>query len=231
MCGLEKGGTLGKLIIHKGLRRIFPDPGLTLTTRITVMKRFGIIVLVAVFAAFAAGNASALGEPKQVLIEAHVGIGLPTFDIADAAKVGPLGGVGFWYTPVDQKWALGAEADFGMHPGADIEVLGETTEGPDVNVYHFMGKAGYFVYNSPDGKARILLNAGAGAVMFDVDVAGADMETYLAINAGGKLYYAVSPAVDFVVSLQGDIAFSDKAALGTDNSWVWPLGVGIAVKF
>lgn len=176
-----------------------------------------------------AGN-SVAAEKSGVRLEAHGGIGLPTFDIADVAEIGPLGGVGFWYSPVDARWTVGAEADLGIHGGADVDVAGETITGPDVSVYHFMGKAGYFVYSSPDGKTQLVLNAGAGAVMFDVDAPGADMETYLAINAGGKLYYALSPAVDFVVSLQGDISFTDKDVLGTDNAWVWPLAVGFAIK-
>lgn len=192
------------------------------------MRRILMAVLTVASLVLVSGNVNA--EGSGVRLEAHGGIGLPTFDIADAAEIGPLGGVGLWYSPVDARWTLGAEADLGFHGGADVEVAGETITGPDVNVYHFMGKVGYFVYSSPDGKTHLVLNGGAGAVMFDVDAPGADMETYLAINAGGKLYYALSPAVDFVLSLQGDISFTDKDVLGTDNAWVWPLAVGFAIK-
>lgn len=175
------------------------------------------------------GNAAA--ENGSVRVEAHGGIGLPTFDIADVAEIGPGGGVGFWYSPVDARWTAGLEADFGMHGGADVEMEGETYTGPDVNVYHVMGKAGYYLYSNADSKLQFVVNAGVGMVMFDIDSPGADMESYLAINAGGKIYYAVTPTIDFVVSLQGDIAFSDKDVVGTDNSWVWPLGVGLSFKF
>jgi hypothetical protein len=193
------------------------------------MKKIAMAILMVASVALIGGNAAA--ENSGVRLEAHGGIGLPTFDIADAAKIGALGGIGLWYSPPDAKWTIGAEADLGFHGGEDVtDALGNTEAGPDVNVYHLMGKAGYFVYSSADGKTNIVLNAGAGAVMFDVDAEGFDMETYLAINAGGKLYYALSPKVDFVVSLQGDISFTDKEVLGTDNAWVWPLSVGFAIK-
>ncbi|MBD3332010.1 outer membrane beta-barrel protein [candidate division GN15 bacterium] len=192
------------------------------------VMRKGLAIVCALAVLTIGGTASA--EGSGVRIEARGGIGLPTFDIADVAKIGGLGGVGVWYTPTDSKWTFGAEADFGIHPGEDLEVGSATVEGPDVNVYHLMGKAGYNLYSSDDGKLDVIANLGAGAVMFDVDVEGADMETYLAINAGGKIYYALSSQIDFVVSLQGDIAFTDKDVLGTDNAWVWPLGVGIAIK-
>ena len=39
-------------------------------------------------------------------------------------------------------------------------------------------------------------------------------ETYFAINAGAKLV---------------DITFSDADFVGTNNSWVWPLGIGFRV--
>ncbi len=56
---------------------------------------------------------------------------------------------------------------------------------------------------------------------------GFDTETYFAINAGAKIYIMVADQVDLVISPQGDIAFSDKDVLGTDNAWVWPLTAGI----
>lgn len=185
------------------------------------MKKLFIFSLAMAFLSLAGTSVHA--QETTMRLEARGGFGLPTFDIADAAEIGPGGGVGIWYSPVDARWTLGAEGDIGMHGGAD--------NGPDVNVYHLMGKAGYFVYASSDNKIQVVLNAGAGMVMFDVDAPGADMESYLAINAGGKIYYALSQSVDFVVSLQGDIAFTDKDVLGTDNAWVWPLGVGLAIKF
>jgi len=192
------------------------------------MNRILLITLSLAFVAFISGTASA--EDSGIRIEAHGGIGLPTFDIADVAEIGPGGGVGFWYSPVDARWTVGAEADFGVHGGKDIDVAGQTTTGPDVNVYHVMGKAGYFVYDKPDSKIQFAVNAGVGMVMFDVDAPGADMESYMAINAGGKLFYELSPMIDFVVSLQGDISFTDEDVMGTDNAWVWPLAVGVSFK-
>jgi len=185
------------------------------------MNKLFMLSLVILFMAL--GGTPGFAKESTMRLEARGGFGLPTFDIADAAEIGPGGGVGFWFSPVNARWTLGVEGDIGMHSGAD--------NGPDVNVYHLMGKAGYLVYAGSDNKMQLVLNAGAGMVMFDVDAPGADMESYPAINAGGKIYYALSPSIDFVVSLQGDISFTDKDVLGTDNSWVWPLGVGLAFKF
>ena len=114
-------------------------------------------ILILTLLAFVGGNTAA--EDSNLRLEAHGGIGLPTFDIADVAEIGPGGGVGIWYSPVDAKWTLGAEADLGMHGGADYEIAGEMETGPDVNVYHLMGKAGYFVYHSSDSKLQLALNA------------------------------------------------------------------------
>ena len=108
------------------------------------MRKSVMVVLTVAALALAGANVSA--QDPEMRLEVHGGIGLPTFDIADVAKAGPLGGVGFWYSPADAKWALGAEADLGFHGGADMDSAGTSYSGPDVNVYHFMGKAGYFVY-------------------------------------------------------------------------------------
>jgi hypothetical protein len=192
------------------------------------MKKNLMFMLTLALLIFVSGNAVA--QDSNLRLELHGGIGLPTFDIADAAEIGPGAGVGIWYSPVDARWTLGAEADFGMHGGADVDVDGETETGPDVNVYHLMGKAGYFVYASDDSKLQVVVNAGAGMVMFDIDAPDTDMESYFGINAGSKIYYAVSPSIDFVVSLQGDISFTDEDVLGTNNAWVWPLSLGFAIK-
>ncbi len=178
--------------------------------------------LITVAAASGLMATSAAAQGSGVMIEGHGGIALPTFDIADAADLGPVFGAGLWYQ-VAPRVNIGVEADFGFHSGADVAGV----SGPDVNVYHFMAKGGYEVYNQPDSRVRVMLNAGLGLMMFDVDVTGFDTETYFAINAGAKIYIMVADQVDVVISPQGDIAFSDKDVIGTDNAWVWPLTAGI----
>ena len=49
--------------------------------------------------------------------------------------------------------------------------------------------------------------------------------------AVGLLAYNLGPMFAFVVSPQGDIAFSKEEELGTTNAWVWPVTVGLRVKF
>ncbi len=177
--------------------------------------------LLAALAAVAVMAGGAAAQDSGVMLEAHAGIALPTFDIADVVDLGPVFGGGIWYQVYDRV-NIGVEADFGLHPGAEI-VAG--VEGPDINVYHVMAKAGYDVYSEPDSRVRVMLNAGLGLMMFDVDIEGVDIETDFAINAGAKIYIMVAEQVDVVISPQGDIAFSDGS-----TSWVWPLAAGVVVK-
>ena len=158
------------------------------------------------------------------MVEAHAGYYLPTGDIADAVD-GAFGfGGGFGYSFTDKLVVMG-EVDFGSHSGAEFE--GET--GPDVDVLHFMGKVGYVVFTSADGKLKILVNPPGPD--FSADVEGADSYTYFAINAGAKLYYMFTENVGLVVSPQGDIAFTKEEEIGTSNAWVWPLSAGLAFNF
>ncbi len=167
--------------------------------------------------AAAAGTASAQVERRSSFELRGIAM-LPTFDIADAANLGWGGGVGVGYR-VSPRVRLMADVDVAVH-GTDVS-------GFNINTYHYMGKIGYDVVDN--GKVVLTLNLGAGAVTFGGDLP--QSKTYFAINAGAKLGVRVSPAVEFLVSPQGDIAFTKKADLGTNNSWVWPLGAGFRVKF
>jgi hypothetical protein len=168
---------------------------------------------------------TAAAQDSGVILEVHGGIGLPTFDFSDE-EVGPIVGGGIWYTPIDARWALGAEADFGFHD--------------HINVFHFIGKAGYIVHASQGGGFDVMLNLGAGVMMFNqekVDLGqfgtiDPDAKTYFAVNAGAKFMYVVSHRVNIVFSVQGDVAFSDEDAfgIGTNNAWVWPLSGGVQIK-
>ena len=113
-----------------------------------------------------------------------------------------------------------AEGDFGFHNSS-------LPTGPDINVFHYIGKVGYTILENR--RLSILVNAGAGAMTFDID--GGDSFTYPAINVGGKIAYKVSPQVALILSPQGDIAFSDEAETGTSNSWVWPISAGLRLSF
>jgi hypothetical protein len=73
----------------------------------------------------------------------------------------------------------------------------------------------------------VIVNAGAGALTFDVD--GAGSSTYPAINVGAKIGYRLSPRVQLLLSPQGDIAFTDEEDVGTSNAWVWPFTAGVRI--
>jgi len=171
------------------------------------------------------GLSAASAAEAQVAIELHGGVNVPTFKIADAAKLGPSGGAGLSYRLGERIWIMG-EADFGFHTGADLAGGGQ---GPDVKVFHYMAKVGYAVVPQADRPLSLIVNAGAGAMTFSVD--GVDTFIYPAINVGAKLIYRLSSQVALVLSPQGDIAFSKKAEVGTTNSWVWPFSAGLRFSF
>lgn len=174
-------------------------------------------------------TASAQVPERPFIIEARGGIYVPTFDIADLADPGFGAGATFGYM-VTPKIMLFGEADFGFHSASeDIDPDDQL----DVNVYHYMAKAGYVVYQSRDEKLKLLVNGGVGAMTIEFDTnAASESNTYLAINAGAKLYYMFSRTAGFVLSPQGDIAFTDDQEIpDTSSGWVWPVTAGFFVNF
>ncbi len=181
-------------------------------------------IFAALLVAGLASSAEGQAAERRVTLEARGGFNVPTFDISDAVDGGPSLGVGAGFQLAPRVWLLG-DVDLGFHSGAELP--GGAT-GPDVNVYHYMGKVGYAVV--PESQASpwsVIVNAGAGAMTFDVD--GGTSSTYPAINVGAKIGYRLSPRLSLVLSPQGDIAFSDEADVGTSNSWVWPFTAGLRI--
>ncbi len=165
--------------------------------------------------------ARAQAEPGRVTLEARGGLNVPTFDISDAVDAGPSVGIGAAVQIRPRIYLLG-DLDLGFHSGADLP---GGASAPDVKVYHYMAKVGYALLAEGSSPWSLIVNAGAGAMTFDVDGAGSN--TYPAINVGAKIGYRVSPRVSLLLSPQGDIAFTKDAELGTSNAWVWPFTAGI----
>ena len=170
-----------------------------------------------------ASTAEAQAEDRRFTLEARGGVNVPTFDITDVAEAGPSFGAGVGVRFAPRLWLMG-DVDLGFHSGADLP---GGAEGPDVKVYHYIAKVGYELLPPGDSRWSLIVNAGAGALTFDPD--GADASTYPAINVGAKLGYELSPRVTFLLSPQGDIAFTDDEALGTSDAWVWPITAGVRV--
>jgi hypothetical protein len=195
-------------------------------------KLLNVVTLVALALVFAS-PALAQRPEKPFQVEARAGYNLPTGDIADFVD-GAFGfgvGFGYYFTP---KFVIMGDFDFGSHsykedlvdPGFDV---GSAKE----EVMHFMGKIGYVLFQSADGKMKILVNAGAGMMNFKFKADDLDSESTskFAINAGAKLYYMFTPSIGLVVSPQGDIAFLDEEEDGSSSAWVWPLTAGLAFNF
>jgi hypothetical protein len=140
----------------------------------------------------------------------------PTFGIADNSRVGANIGAGFGAgigVSVAPRVRLMADFDAGFH-GSEIG---------DVTTYHYLGKVGFDVTSS--GRVRVTLNAGAG--MVSIKPKGASALNYFAINAGAKIGVGLSDRIEFLLSPQGDIAFSKKSEVLTSKSWIWPIGAGL----
>jgi Outer membrane protein beta-barrel domain len=171
----------------------------------------------------AATAAEAQDAPRRFTLEARGGFNVPTFDISDAVDGGPSVGVGLGYQLSPTLFLLG-DVDLGFHSGAEFAA---GAEGPDVKVYHYIAKLGYAVVPEGQSPWSVILNAGGGAMTFDVD--GGTSNTYPAINVGAKIAYRLTPSVSFLLSPQGDIAFTDEDEVGTSNSWVWPFTAGFRI--
>lgn len=152
------------------------------------------------------------------------GLNVPTFDIADVADAGPSFGAGV-KVRLSERIFLRGNAEFGFHSGAEIAGV----EGPDVDVFHYIAGVGYLL-TPPGSPFYASVNLGAGALNLAVDAPGDPSFTYFAINAGGELGYWLNDNVSIFFSPQGDIAFSDEAEVGTDNSWVWPFTAGVEIR-
>lgn len=185
--------------------------------------RFTIAALVLTTAAWPAEPLTAQqnASPSPAFVEVLGGAVVPTFDIADVATTGAAFGVAAGYR-LSPRLVLMGEFDYGRHED-------KATSSVDITTLHYIGKIGWSLTGPRDRGWETILNLGAGAVTFDVD--GADALTYFAINAGAKISYAFNPRAAFVLSPQGDIAFSKKDELTTDNAWVWPITAGFRLGF
>lgn len=177
------------------------------------------LLLSAGVAALAAAPLSAQNG-SAVTLEARAVAMTPTFGIADQDRVGADIGAGFGFglgIQVADRVRLMGDFDAGFH----------RTEIGDVNTYHYMAKVGYDVVRS--GKVTVTLNTGAGLVAITPD--GADAFNYFAINAGAKIGIQLSPAVELLLSPQGDIAFTKESEVLTKAAWIWPFAAGLRVTF
>ena len=168
------------------------------------------------------GPVSAQDTAPTFFVEGLAGAVVPTFDIADVAKTGGAFGTAVGYR-LSPRWVLMGEFDYGSHKD-------EPTGDIDINTLHYMAKVGYSLTGPKERGWEAIVNLGVGAVTFDVGGAAGSF-TYPAINAGAKISYNFNRSLAFVLSPQGDIAFSKEDELTTDNSWVWPVTAGLRVGF
>jgi hypothetical protein len=189
----------------------------------TGSTRAGAALVVGLMVLGGATAVQAQSLDRGVTLEARGGLNVPTFDISDAVDAGPSLGIGAGVRFAPKLWLMG-DVDLGFHSGADLVGAGER---PDVKVYHYMAKLGYELVSESQSPWSVIVNAGAGALTFDSDAGGSN--TYPAINVGAKIAYRLSPGVHFLLSPQGDIAFTDQDEVGTGDAWVWPFTAGLRI--
>jgi hypothetical protein len=165
---------------------------------------------------------AAQGPAPRFFVEGLGGVVVPTFDVSDVARTGAAFGASAGYR-LNDRWVLMGEFDYGMHKD-------EATNSVDINTLHYMAKVGYSLTGPRERGWEAIVNLGAGAVSFDVEGAPESFTSF-AVNAGAKLSYNFNRSVAFVLSPQGDIAFSDESELTTTNAWVWPVTAGLRVAF
>jgi hypothetical protein len=168
-----------------------------------------------------APSLGAQDAPRKFFVEGLAGAAVPTFDIADVATTGSAIGAAVGYR-LSPRWVLMGELDLGMHED-------KATESIDITTTHFIAKLGYALTPPATRGWDVIVNLGTGVVNFDVD--GGEGNSYFAINAGAKIAYNFSPSLAFVLSPQGDIAFTKEDELGSSSAWVWPITAGLRISF
>ncbi len=216
---LSDGGPLALRVEPQHL----PEGGPIMTYQFPSPTRGALLLLGLAFGA-ALPAAAQYDSPPKFFLEGLAGAAVPTFDIAKTAKIGSMvgGAIGVHLNP---RLVLMGEFDYGMHKD-------KATGTVDINTLHYMAKLGYMLTKQNDKGWEAMVNLGAGAMSFEVGSgAASSTKTYFAINAGAKLSYNFNRTVAFVLSPQGDIAFTKKADLNTTNAWVWPIAAGLRIRY
>jgi hypothetical protein len=157
-------------------------------------------------------------SPRRVLIQGHW------------AYVPTSGGL-----PFGDGYALGAT--LGLMPLPHIWIMGSGTyswhggvgSSPNWDNVGYWGMLGY----SPvplDMNGLMIFYAGAGGARFDQESGQVATETYFALTGGMKLVYDFSRHVGGTIDLGVNVALSGDSDLGSDT-WTFPLGVGLALRF
>ena len=117
----------------------------------------------ALLVVLAATAADAQEAPRRFTLEGRGGFNVPTFDISDAVDGGPSVGVGL-VPALAQAVGAGRRGS-----GLPLRRGRRGRAWPDVKVYHYIAKLGYAVVPEGASKWSVIVNAGAGAMTFDVD--------------------------------------------------------------
>jgi hypothetical protein len=134
--------------------------------------------------------------------------------------VGWAGSGTLGYRVASQLWLMGNFTYYSLDGEGDL---------PAWKNYGYFGMLGLDVLE-PGFNGAVIVHFGAGGITYKRDTAAASSNTYFALDGGLKIVYDLSRNVSGTLTAAATVAFADEETVGGD-SWSFPLGVGLALRF
>lgn len=156
---------------------------------------------------------------KPWIVEVSGAYVIPSGDYNALVKNG-WGTSAFVGYELNPQFVIAGNFNVAWMPG-EFEVIGDFTN------YSYFGMVGFNAAESvPSGDAYVVL--GAGGMTFSED--GGDSKTNFALSGGVRSYFYFSQSVGISVDAMATVAFT-PADTFTGTTWLFPLGVGLVVRF
>lgn len=216
-------------------------------------KSWVLLLPLALFLPFLAVD-GAEAQDQSFSFEARGGMAVPFDDTRSLWEAGPTfgGALIYWVNPQVGLRATGAVDLLSGKSAADVSGDADV---PDMTIFSYTGGVEFAALpEQEDLSLSFIVGAGAASVSTDDYPAGLDepeptesslSETYVTVNAGTKLGYAVHDQVDIFVGGQVNYVITDEEdfrvlrQLDADNPegdllnelWVVPVTAGIEIHF
>lgn len=186
------------------------------------------LLAVIVLALGLTSTAEAQQRAERLLLQGYGGYvfvsGVDLID--DGWRAGGLLGVAV----TSHVWLMGS---FSYLWHGEQEIVGADTltveTVPGWNNRSYFGMLGYDIV--PTGmNGNFILFVGAGSVRFDPEADTLETRTYFGLNGGIKIAYDFSRHVAGTLDVAAAVAFSEEEYVG-GNTWLFPVGLGLALRF
>lgn len=199
-------------------------------------------------------DAAEAQEEQSFSFEARGGIAVPFEDTRNLWDAGPTFGGAFVYW-VNPQVGLRAEGGVDLLSGKSASDVTGDFDVPDLTLFHYTGGVEFAALPQEDDVTlNFYVGAGATSVSSDDFPAGLDepepeesslSETYVTLNGGTKLGYAVHDQVDIFVGGQFNYVIADEedllvfSQLDTEDPepdllnelWTFPITGGVVIHF